>query len=88
MDSLLAEIDNECEDKPYAEQDLLDVQEACENTYKKLVKLNNSFPENIEITWRLARSCYKYFNCLLDPKEKEKILLEGVIGFISTSHCH
>ncbi|KAL0112736.1 hypothetical protein PUN28_012185 [Cardiocondyla obscurior] len=54
-------------------------QDGCEeDNYVQLRNLVDTYPNNVDIVWRYARSCYAYFNCIADPSAKQAIICAGI----------
>lgn len=49
-----------------------------EYDYLELRNYTDSYPDNIDVVWRYARSCYKYSNCVTDSNEKKSIICAGI----------
>ncbi|KAG7204893.1 hypothetical protein KM043_005291 [Ampulex compressa] len=49
-----------------------------EKEYLKLQSLLNQYPDNVNVIWRFARSCYNYTVFLSDAELKQKLLCEGI----------
>lgn len=49
-----------------------------EDHYVELQNLADIYPDNVDIIWRYARSCYKYSNCTTDLDVKKATILDGI----------
>ncbi|XP_029164174.1 regulator of microtubule dynamics protein 1-like [Nylanderia fulva] len=49
-----------------------------EDDYLELRNYTDSYPDNVDVVWRYARSCYKYSNCIPDPNAKKNIICAGI----------
>ncbi|XP_050450034.1 regulator of microtubule dynamics protein 1-like [Cataglyphis hispanica] len=49
-----------------------------EDDYFKLQSFTESYPNNVNVIWRYARSCYKYSNYITDPNAKKVTICAGI----------
>ncbi|XP_014485234.1 PREDICTED: regulator of microtubule dynamics protein 2-like [Dinoponera quadriceps] len=56
----------------------IEQEEFQKDIYLELQNLVNTYPNNIDIAWRFAKSCFKHSNDMDDQVVKGTILLEGI----------
>ncbi|XP_020299524.1 regulator of microtubule dynamics protein 2-like isoform X2 [Pseudomyrmex gracilis] len=52
--------------------------EFAEEDYIALNNLADTYPDNVDVIWRYARSCYKYLNCITDLNAKKATIGAGI----------
>lgn len=66
MDSILANLDEDRKDKTLHTE-----------VYFKLKSLVNSYPNDVDIVWRLARSCHDCSNNATESEIQREFIFEG-----------